>query len=140
MHSRLLRGLVVQPQRNKDEPADTGDAYAREIWPCAGDVVRGRVLVVGHVADGDGALLLNVGQEGPLVVDHEVEDAVLVGDDKRYLVDALGLGGDAFLVLERQAVVGGEHGKLELQLVVGWDLEIVPPVPDPFGDGDGIGL
>lgn len=102
--------------------------------------MRVRVLVVGAVADGHGALLLDVAQKGPLVVGQEVEDAVVVGDGEGDAVDALRLGGGALRLLELQAVEGGQHAELELQLVLVRDLEVPPAVPDPLGQGDGVGL
>lgn len=93
---------------------------------------------MGHVADGNGALLLHIGQERPLVVDHEVEDAVVIRNRECDLVDALGLGRGALLRLELQTVERREHAELELQLVIVGDLEAEPLVPDPLRDGDGV--
>lgn len=90
------------------------------------------------MADRDGVLLLEVVEEGALVVDLEVEDAVLVGqhegDGEGGRVAGGGLG------LEAQAVEGGQHAELELELVVGGDGEGRPLVPGVLGDGDGVGL
>lgn len=93
---------------------------------------------MGHVADGDGTLLLNIGQERPLVVDHEVEDAVVIRNCEGNLVHTLGLGRGALLRLELQAVEGREHAEFELQLIVVGDLEAEPLVPDPLRDGDSV--
>lgn len=93
---------------------------------------------MGHVADGDGTLLLHIGQERSLVVDHEVKDAVVIRNGERDLVDALGFGRGALLRLELQTVERREHAELELQLVIVGDLEAEPLVPDPLRDGDGV--
>ncbi len=45
------------------------------------------------MTDGDGVLLLNVGEEGSLVVDLEVEDAVLIWKLEACSVDVGGFGG-----------------------------------------------
>lgn len=50
------------------------------------------VLVVGHVADGHGVLLLDVGQEWALVVGYEVVDAVVVRNPEGHAEDTGGLG------------------------------------------------
>lgn len=89
---------------------------------------------MGHVADGNGALLLNIGQEWPLVVDHEVEHAVVIRNRELDLVDALCLGRGALLRLKLKTVEGREHAEFELQLVVVGDLEVVPLVPNPLGE------
>lgn len=93
---------------------------------------------MGHVADGDGTLLLHIGQERSLVVDHEVKDAVVIRNGERDLVDALGFGRGALLRLESQTMERREHAELELQLVIVGDLEAEPLVPDPLRDGDGV--
>lgn len=69
---------------------------------------------MGHVADGNGPLLLQIGQERPLVVDHEVEDTVVIRNRECNLVDALGFGRGALLRLELQTVEGREHTELKL--------------------------
>lgn len=93
---------------------------------------------MGHVANGNGTLLLHVGQERPLVVDHEIEDTVVIRDRERNLVDALGLGRGALLRLELQTVEGREHAEFKLQLVLVGNLEAEPLVPNPLRDGDGV--
>lgn len=89
-----------------------------------------------HVAHRHRVLLLDVGQERPLVVDLEVEDAVLVGQ-----LEAGGEGGGVRCGErgrggEGEAVEGGEHRELELQEVVRGDGEGGPGVPGVFGEGD----
>lgn len=111
---RLPHGLVKHPHGNKDEPAGAGDADADKVRPGGRDLVRVRIFVVGHVADGHGALLLDGSQERPLVVDHEIENAVLIRDRKLDLVDALCLGRGALLRLKLKAVEGRKHTEFEL--------------------------
>jgi len=90
------------------------------------------------VSNADSSLLLKVSQEGSLVVDHEVEDAMLVGKNKVGAVDSLlltdvnGLQGDA---VER-----GQHGELELEVVALREVEGLPVVPGVLGDGNAVGL
>lgn len=92
---------------------------------------------MGKVAHRDGGLFLNVGVEGALVVDLEVEDAVLVGQLERGRVGgAVGARGDG---LEGQAVEGRQHAELELQGVLFGDGEGGPGVPDVLGQRDGVG-
>lgn len=91
-----------------------------------------------HVSNADSSLLLNVSQERSLVVDHEVEDAVLVGKNEVGAVDSLvladmnGLQGDA---VERR-----QHGELELKVVALREVEGLPIVPGVLGDRDAVGL
>lgn len=93
---------------------------------------------MGHVANGDGVLLLNVGEEGTLVIDPEVEDAVLVGQHKGGCV-CRGILGRAGLVKGKgKAVEGGKHAELELEHIVGGDVEGGPGVVGVLGEGDGV--
>ena len=73
------------------------------------------------VADSYLVLLLDIGEEGTLVVDTEGEDTVLVGDGELGAVDGavFRLGGR----LEVEAMEGGQHGELELKGVILGDLE-----------------
>lgn len=91
---------------------------------------------MGHVADGHGVLLLDVGQEWALVVGYEVVDAVVVGNPEGHAEDARGLGRGTLHLLDGNAVQGGQLAELELQLIALGDLEVPPPVPDPFREGD----
>lgn len=93
---------------------------------------------MGHVADGNGVLLLDVGEEGALVVDLEVEDAVLVRQDEGGGVSG-GVGG-AGLGGKRDAVEGGEHAELELEVIAAGKCEGGPLVPGVLRDRDGVGL
>lgn len=82
------------------------------------------------MADGDAVLLLKECEERTLVVDLEGKDAVLVGDQEGGRVDArFGLG---LVRKERDAVVGVEHGELELEAVRGRDGKGDPVVVGPF--------
>lgn len=83
------------------------------------------------VAHGHLVLLLNVGEERPLVVDPEREDAVLVRRHELSAVHSAGLraaGG-----LESQTVERREHGEFQLQLVLAGDLEGHPLVVGVLG-------
>jgi len=98
-----------------------------------------------EMPDRDAVLLIDVGEEGTLVVDTEVEDAVLVGQAEGGCEEGRvgrggggegGFGGGE----EGQAVVGGEHCELELQGVGGgWVVRRVV-VDNVFGEFDGVGL
>lgn len=136
--SRILDRLAVHPQRSESHESRHCSTDAGNPGPGTGDDVASRPLVVGNVADADGGLLLNVGEEGALVVDLEVEDAVLVGEGEGCVEDGgrLGCGGG----VEVEAVEGGEHGELELEGVLLGEGEGNPLVPDILGDGDAVGL
>ena len=69
-----------------------------------------------NVTHADRVLLVDVGQERALVVDAEVENAVLVRQDKGSPVDS-SVGGrvDGFQV---EAVEGRQHREFELQSVL----------------------
>ena len=73
------------------------------------------------MADSHLVLLLNVGEEGTLVVDTEGEDTVLVGDGELSAVDGavFRLGGR----LEVKTMEGGQHGELELKGIILGNLE-----------------
>lgn len=86
---------------------------------------------MGKVTHGDSVLLLDVVKEGSLVVDLEVEDAVLirqleVGAVRRALLRA-NCG------LQRQTVERRKHAELKLQIVPGWYLEGGPVIPLVLG-------
>jgi hypothetical protein len=70
--------LAPQPDGHKGQPSHDGDADTAHPWPGRADLPGTWELVVCEVADGHGVLLLDVGEEGALVVDLEVEDTVLV--------------------------------------------------------------
>lgn len=89
---------------------------------------------MGHVADADGVLILDMGQEGSLVVDLEVEDAVLVGEGEVGGED--GLTGGLGLGDEVSALEGRKHGELELESVALGNLEGNPAAPGVLRDGN----
>jgi len=76
---------------------------------------------VGHMADGNLNLLLDVGKEWAFVVYFEGEDAVLVGELEGGTVN--GAVGSCREGLERKSVEGREHGEFELYVVSGRRLE-----------------
>ena len=87
-----------------------------------------------------GALLVDAGEEGPLVVDAEVEDAVLVGQGERGGVEG-GVGcGERGGWGQGEAVEGREHGAFELDGVGGRGDVGCEVVGLPFGELDGVGL
>ena len=131
---------AVHPQRAERNPSRHGGTDAGDPGPRAADDIATRPLVVRHVADRDRVLLLDVGEERPLVVHLEVEDAVLVGELERRDKDGSVGRGLRDVVRQRQAVERRQHGELELQLVVGGDGERLPCGPGPLRDGDGVGL
>ena len=89
-----------------------------------------------EVADGDCALLLDVGEEGTAVLHEEVVDAVLIGQLEGLGVEG-GLGARARWD-QVQAVEGREHAELELEVVACCGRERLPVVADPFGHLDRI--
>lgn len=90
------------------------------------------------MAQRDFALDVDVGQEWPLVVDAEGEDAVLVGRAEGGAEEgAVGGGGDGG---EGQAMEGGEHGEFELEGVGGWGGERDIVGLGVFGEFDCEGL
>lgn len=129
-----LRFLGVQPEKAEGKPPHHRGANAADPGPGARDDITPVPLVVRVVTDTNRMLLVDVGEEGSLVVDAEVEDAVLVGDLEGRAVDS-GVGGRAE-GLEVDAVEGREHAKLELELVVGVNLERCPGVELVLGNGD----
>lgn len=134
---RILRG-AEEPDKYKQEPPSDGDPNARDPRVCATDDIGPRPLVVRVVAHSDGSLLVNVGQKGTLVGEAEVKDAVLVGQLERGAKDSgFGAARDGGKV---DAVVGREHGDLELDLVAGWGLVRRPAVAAPLRELDGICL
>lgn len=138
--SSLLCRLVEHPYGDESQPAHAGDTNAGQVGPGGRDLVAVGVLVVRHVADGHGVLLLEVGQEGSLVVGDEVVDAMVIGDPEGHAEDTRSLGRGTLDLLDRDTVQGGQHAELELQLVTLGNLEVPPPVPDPLGDGDLVSL
>lgn len=133
-----VRRLAVHPEGAEAQEASHRGGDARDPRPGARDDEAARPLVVGHVSHTDGALLLDVGQEWSLVVDHEVEDAVLVRQHKTGSEHGGRLGDERGGKL--QAVERREHGKLKLQSVLVGDGKGLPLVPAPLRDGNAVGL
>ena len=95
------------------------------------------------VADRDRILLIHVCHERALVVDAEVEDAVLVGDAEGGCEEgAVGAGadGESRGGGEGETVVRVQHGEFELDRVGGGRGEGVEVVPGVFGEFDRVGL
>lgn len=136
--SRILDRLAIHPQCSESHESRHCSADSSNPGPRAGDDVASGPLVVGNVSDADSGLLLNVGEEGALVVDLEVEDAVLVGEGEGCVEDGGGLGCGGRIEIE--AVEGGEHGEFELEGVLVGKCEGNPLVPDVLGDGDAVAL
>ena len=110
-----LAGLAVHPEGDEAEPSSNGDPNTADPGVSSRDNVTPGVLVVGEVADGDGALLLDVGEEGTAVLDEEVVDTMLVGE-----LEGLGedgrVGGSAGRN-EVQAVEGRKHAEFQLKVI-----------------------
>lgn len=119
--------FAPQPQRNKRHPPSDRGANARNPRPSTANDPTPRPLVVRKVTHRHGVLLLDVGIEGPLVVNLKVEDAVLVGQLEGSGVDAP--AGWGFHVGEGEAVEGREHGEFELQDIVRGGLKSLVAVP-----------
>ena len=90
------------------------------------------------VSECNRVLLVDVGDEGALVVHLEGEDTVLIWGLEGGAVDGGGRGGGRGE--EREAVVGVEHGEFELELVRRGHGERLPSVGRPFGELDFEGL
>lgn len=137
---RLLdrRSLVLrrteQPDQDKEKPATDGGDDACHPGPRRRDEVRPSPLVVGHVADGDGELLFNVSEEGALVVDHEVEDAVLVWRGEVSAIYRELSRGSGGVLLQLEAMEGRQHAEFKLEVVSFGNDEGSPVIPLPLGD------
>lgn len=133
-----IRRLTIHEHRTERQEPDHRGADAADPRPRRDDVVRAFELVVGHVPDRNRHLLLDVGQEGPLVVDEKVENAVLVGQGEGGGVG--GIVGGGVGRREVEAVEGGEHGELELESIGRRGGVGGPGVPGVLGERDGVGL
>lgn len=91
-----------------------------------------------HVSYAYGSLLLDVSEERSLVVDEEVEDSVLIGQDEA------GAKGSSIVGCacrgEIEAVEGREHREFELQSIALGNGKGNPLVPDVLGQGDVVSL
>lgn len=91
---------------------------------------------MGEMSQRDGLFLVDVRDEGTLVVEAEGEDAVAVWGLEGGVVDSRGGGG----LVEVEAVVGVEHGEFELDFVVGGGDIGDPADGCVFVEGDGVFL
>lgn len=91
-----------------------------------------------HVSYANSSLLLDISEERSLVVDEEVEDSVLIGQDEA------GAKGSGILGCacrsEIEAVEGRKHREFELQGVTFGNDKGNPLVPDVLGQGNVISL
>jgi hypothetical protein len=86
------------------------------------------------MANGDLSLFINVCEKGAAVVDTEVKDTVLIGGFECDAEDC-GIGG-LRNGREIEALEGGEHAELKLNLVVGGGDKGLEVVVGVFGDFD----
>lgn len=104
--------LAIQPKSAEGEPPGDSGSNTGDPGPGTADVEAACPLVVGKVAHGNRVLLLDVGVEGPLVVNLEVKDAVLVRQLEGGRVGGAVLGGDGGVQL--QTVEGRQHAEFQL--------------------------
>lgn len=126
----VSHGGRVQPDNDKRQETSNHRPQTGDPDPASADGPTARVLVVRKVAHRHLVLLLDIGEEGALVVDAEREDAVLIGSDKLGAVHGASLraaGG-----LEGQTVEGREHGEFKLELILGGELKGNPLVVGVF--------
>ena len=113
--------LTIKPDDDESHKAGNNRPQTCNPNPATADLPAARVLIVREVADGDFVPFVDVGEERTLVVDVEGEDPVLVRKSERGAVDCAVLGAGSRL--ERKTVVRGEHGELNLDGVVWFNLE-----------------
>lgn len=75
----LFGRFAIQPEDCETDKSDNDAPQTSDPRPRTGDGPRSRPLVMCKVAHRDLVLLLDRSQEGPLVVDFESEDTMLVG-------------------------------------------------------------
>jgi len=80
-------GLTPEPESHERQPPSNRDGDTTHPWPGGADLPGARELVVGEMAHGDSVLLFDVREEGTLVVDFEVKDAVLIWERKGCAID-----------------------------------------------------
>jgi len=85
--------FAPQPKRNERHPSSNRSTDTCNPRPSSADDPTPWPLIVRKMTDGDGVLLLDVGEERSLVVDLEVEDAVLIWKLEACSVDGGGFGG-----------------------------------------------
>lgn len=122
----------VQPHDHKGQEASDHRPQTGDPHPASADSPAACVLVVRIVAHGHLVLLLDVGEEGSLVVDTEGEDAVLIRRDELGAEYSARFSATSWL--ESQTVERREHGELQLQFIPGGDLVGHPLVVDILGD------
>lgn len=136
----FLRGRRIQPEPQENQPPHHRRPHARDPDICAADRETPRVFIMCHVSHGHRPLLVDVGEEGSLVVDAEVEDAVLVWKGERGGVESRVGSGEGGRRVQGETVERREHGAFELD-GVGWGRgEWGEVVALPFGELDIVGL
>lgn len=121
----------VKPDEDESQESSNHRPQTGDPDPAGADGPTARVLIVRKVAHGDLVLLLDVGEERPLVVDAEGEDAVLV---RRHELSAEhGAGLRAAGGLKSQAVEGREHEEFQLELILAGDFKGNPLVVGVLG-------
>lgn len=139
INSSSLRLLIIQrsswlriePHNYKSKESPNNRPQSSNPHPTAADPPAARILVVCKVADGHFVLFLDVGQERPLVVDAEREDAMLVGNRETGAIYGAVLCPAGRT--KSQTVERGEHGELELKRILGRDFKRDEPVVAVFG-------
>lgn len=105
----VLNWLAPEPKSDKHQPASNRHSNTRDPRISSANDETPWPFVVSKMTDGDCPLLVHIREEWPLVVDEEVEDAVLIwqlesgGEDRA-------VGGVSGR-LKGQAVEGGEHAE-----------------------------
>ena len=139
LHGLSLLGLrAVQPYDGESQETEDGKKDTSQRRPSSIDSVASIILVVSQMSYADCLLLLDVGEERALVVDHKVKDAVLVGEGEVDAVDGLVLVGEDGLEVE--APEGGQHGELKLDLIALGEMVGLPVVPGVLGQRDVVRL
>lgn len=131
IHNKLLRLLLfrrssrrrlrIEPDHDKSKEAANNRPQASDPRPTTADLPASGIFIVGIVADSHLMLLFNVGEERPLVVDAEGEDAMLVWNREAGAIYSAVFGPAGWG--QRESVEGGEHGELELHGVLRRDFE-----------------
>lgn len=132
--SRSRRWLRVEPYNNKEKESANHRPETSDPDPSAANSPAAGVLVVRVMADGNFVLLLDVGEEGTLVVDTEGEDSMLVRNGEACAVHSAGFRSEGRL--ESEAVERREHGEFELQSILAGNLEGNVSVVNVLGDLD----
>lgn len=134
LDARRTRRLRVEPYHHKRNESTNDRPQPSNPGPASANPPAARILIVSKVADSHLVLLLDVGEEGALVVDAEGEDAVLIGHSEMGAEN-----GAVFSPARRseiQPVEGRQHGEFQLQFVTGGNLEWNEPVTVVLGDFD----